>query len=64
MKKILQLFQIPEFLREGSAVKDFFNPPYTVIASESQKAVDVMKEVYKSIKAEDNYPGGWQCGTN
>ena len=42
----------PEFLREGSAVEDFFNPPYTVIASDSQKAVEVMREVYKSIKAE------------
>ena len=42
----------PEFLREGSAVEDFFNPPYTVIASESSKAVNVMKEVYKSINVE------------
>ena len=42
----------PEFLREGSAVEDFFNPPYTVIASESSKAINVMKEVYKSINAE------------
>ena len=23
----------PEFLREGSAVHDYFNPPYTVISS-------------------------------
>src|SRR4030067_49640 len=22
----------PEFLREGSAVEDFFNPPYTILA--------------------------------
>ena len=42
----------PEFLREGSAVADFFNPPYTVIASESEKGIEVMKGVYKNIKAE------------
>jgi GDP-mannose 6-dehydrogenase len=42
----------PEFLREGTAVEDFFNPPYTVIASDSSKGVEVMKEVYKSLNAE------------
>lgn len=42
----------PEFLREGSAVNDFFNPPYTVIASDSQKGIDVMKEVYRDVNAE------------
>jgi GDP-mannose 6-dehydrogenase len=42
----------PEFLREGSAVADFFNPPYTVLSSESAKAIEVMREVYQSINAE------------
>ena len=42
----------PEFLREGTAVDDYFNPPYTVVASESDKAVEVMKNVYKSVKGE------------
>ena len=42
----------PEFLREGTAVSDFFNPPYTVLSSESEKALQVMKDVYKSIKGE------------
>ncbi len=42
----------PEFLREGIAVKDFFNPPYTVLASESEKAIDVMKKVYSGINAD------------
>ena len=31
---------------------DFFNPPYTVLASNSSKGIDVMKKVYKEIKAE------------
>jgi len=42
----------PEFLREGSAVDDFFNPPYTVLASESNKGIEVMREVYAKINAE------------
>jgi len=42
----------PEFLREGSAVNDFFNPPYTVLASKSSRGIDVMREVYGKIKAE------------
>jgi len=42
----------PEFLREGSAVTDFFNPPYTVLASESDKGLEVMKKVYGSIAGE------------
>lgn len=42
----------PEFLREGSAVNDFFNPPYTVLASTSQKGIDMMKKVYNKINAE------------
>ncbi|MFA5805637.1 MAG: nucleotide sugar dehydrogenase [Melioribacteraceae bacterium] len=42
----------PEFLREGSAVNDFFNPPYTVIASDSEKGIEAMREVYGKINAE------------
>ena len=42
----------PEFLREGSAVKDFFDPPYTVLASSSKKALEQMKAVYEKIDAE------------
>ena len=54
-KKLNKDFSVvsnPEFLREGSAVKDFFNPPYTVVASESDKAIDIMKEVYQSVKGD------------
>lgn len=42
----------PEFLREGSAVSDFFNPPYTVLASESKDALEILKKVYQNIKGE------------
>jgi len=41
----------PEFLREGTAVKDFFGPPFTLIGSLSEKALDIMKEVYGGINS-------------
>ena len=42
----------PEFLREGTAVNDFRNPPFTVLASDSEKALEVMKQVYNTINSQ------------
>ncbi len=42
----------PEFLREGSAIYDFFNPPKTVIGTESQYAKDKLIEIYKELPEE------------
>lgn len=41
----------PEFLREASAVDDFFNPPYIVMGSNSQKALEIFKIIHKNINA-------------
>jgi len=41
----------PEFLREGSAVKDFHCPPQTVIGQFDAESGDVLAEVYKAIDA-------------
>ncbi|MDC0833710.1 UDP-glucose 6-dehydrogenase [Leptolyngbya valderiana BDU 20041] len=39
----------PEFLREGSAVYDTFNPDRIVLGSNSSRAIEMMKELYEPI---------------
>lgn len=40
----------PEFLREGTAVEDYYNPPYTLIGSDNEKASEIMREIYRQVK--------------
>lgn len=42
----------PEFLREGTSVRDFFNPPFTLLGSNCVWATEVMREVYQGIEAQ------------
>lgn len=39
----------PEFLREGAAIEDFMRPDRVVIGSNEQRAIEVMKELYRPL---------------
>ena len=42
----------PEFLREGTSVRDFFHPPLTLVGTDNKRAENMMRELYKDIEAE------------
>lgn len=42
----------PEFLREGTSVQDYMNPPLTLIGTDSEIAEAKFREIYKDIQGE------------
>jgi len=42
----------PEFLREGSGVADFFNPPFVVLGTADQRVTEVMTELFSFLDRE------------
>jgi GDP-mannose 6-dehydrogenase len=44
----------PEFLREGSSIRDFDNPPFTVVGGDSERAVAVVRGIFGGL------PGGFK----
>jgi len=51
MGRGFQLAANPEFLREGSAIKDFYDPPYTVFGCDAESTVRILKEIYSFLNA-------------
>ena len=45
---------LPEFLREGFAVHDFFHPDRIVVGANTEKAKKVIKELYKPFEGKTN----------
>ncbi|HYM93842.1 MAG TPA: nucleotide sugar dehydrogenase, partial [Chitinophagaceae bacterium] len=42
----------PEFLREGTAVHDYYNPPLTLIGSDNTQAAQIVAELYRQLPGE------------
>lgn len=53
-KKVHEDFDVcfnPEFLREGSSVLDFYQPPFTVIGQETSRGGDMVAGLYQEVQA-------------
>lgn len=48
------VISLPEFLREGFAVHDFFNPDRIVVGANTERARNVIKELYKPFAGKTN----------
>ncbi|MEJ5307515.1 MAG: nucleotide sugar dehydrogenase [candidate division WOR-3 bacterium] len=50
-KKDFDVLSNPEFLREGNAVNDFYNPPYTLIGCECEASERIIRQMYSFLEA-------------
>jgi GDP-mannose 6-dehydrogenase len=41
----------PEFLREGTSLKDFYAPPFTLIGADDEQTAELVKELYAGVDA-------------
>ncbi|GAB4518156.1 MAG: nucleotide sugar dehydrogenase [Parvularculaceae bacterium] len=47
----LEICYNPEFLREGTSIRDFDAPPFTIIGSETEKGFETLEKLYEGIDA-------------
>lgn len=53
-KAEFDVVSLPEFLREGFAVYDFFHPDRIVVGANTERAREVIKELYKPFRGKTN----------
>lgn len=41
----------PEFLREGSSIRDYDHPPYTIVGGNCEAAVNAVREIFQHLEA-------------
>ena len=41
----------PEFLREGSSLKDYYAPPFTLIGADDEETIAAVRSLYANINA-------------
>ena len=41
----------PEFLREGSSIRDYDHPPYTIVGGNCEAAVNAVREIFQHLDA-------------
>lgn len=49
--KGLEVCSNPEFLREGTAIRDFGRPPFTLVGCSGDNGFKIMQEIYRPIEA-------------
>lgn len=42
----------PEFLREGSSVRDFYNPPFTIVGASADRSIEPLRNLFGSFPGE------------
>ena len=52
MGEVFRLSMHPEFLREGRSIRDFYDPPFTIIGSHSVEEFQKICSLYKCIPGE------------
>jgi GDP-mannose 6-dehydrogenase len=50
-ERLISLAFNPEFLREGTAIKDYTTPAYTIIGTTDSEAERVLREIYATVSA-------------